>query len=178
MLNQGVPASNVIQAIEGSVEYRDNQVQQLYQRYLHRAADAGGLQGFVNFLAAGGTVGQVAAILVGSGEYAFWHGTNESFLVGVYEDALDRAADPTGMSNFSQALASGLSRTQAGGIIFGSPEFLDETVEARYQSILGRPSDPGGLSGFVTAMQHGASDQAVLALILGSGESFHNRTGT
>src|SRR5262249_55494644 len=82
------PAAFVL-AIQASTEYRTNEVQALYQRCLRRAADPGGLQAFVNFLGHGGTVEQVAAVMVGSPEYFQLHGGNNvSFLEALYLDAL------------------------------------------------------------------------------------------
>jgi hypothetical protein len=176
-LNQGGSAFNLIVAIESSTEYRIIEVQSLYQRYLHRQADMGGLQVFVNFLGTGGTVEQVAAILVGSPEYFQLHGgTNEGFLAALYEDALNRAADEGGQATFSQALNSGLSRLAVAGAVFGSPEFLADLVQADYQNVLGRQPDPAAQTAFLRALQTGASDQALLAALLGSPEAFGKRT--
>jgi hypothetical protein len=176
-LNQGLPRSSVVSAIEASAEYRNIQVQALYQRYLHRQADTVGLSNFVNALGAGFTVEQVAAILVGSGEYFQLHGSNNvSFLDAVYLDALDRLPDPTGQDAFSQALAGGMSRQAVASLIFGSQEYLGNLVESEYQSLLGRPSDPNGLAAFTQALQRGLTDQALVAIMLGSPEAFAKRS--
>src|SRR5262249_23639952 len=125
LLDQGVAPSTVIQAIENSGEYRTNQVQGLYQRYLHRQADPGGLQIFVSFLTTGGTLEQAAAIMAGSPEYFQLHGgNNTSFLDALYLDALGRTPDPFGQDAFSQALAGGMSRQAVASLVFGSGEFL------------------------------------------------------
>ena len=42
--------------MENSTEYQVIEVQALYQKYLHRAADPGGLSQGVNSLSAGGTL--------------------------------------------------------------------------------------------------------------------------
>jgi hypothetical protein len=175
-LNQGGSAFNLIVTIENSTEFRSTVVQNLYQRYLHRQADPGGLQSFVNFLGAGGTVEQVAGIMVGSQEYFQLHGgTTGGFLSAVYEDVLDRAADQGGMDTFGQALAGGVSRAAVATSIFSSPEYLSELVGADYQAVLGRPADQAGLAAFVQSLQRGFSDQQVLAFLLGSPEAFGER---
>src|SRR5262249_47667373 len=139
--DHGVSPRTVIQAIEGSAEYRTNQVQALYQRYLHRQADPGGLQGFVNFLA-GGTVEQAAAILAASPEDFQLHGGNTtSFLSALYLDALGRTPDTAGLEGFTQGLTAGVSRQAVTSAVFGSPEFLTNLVESDYASLLGRASD-------------------------------------
>jgi hypothetical protein len=176
-LDLGLPRSNVIAAIEGSGEYRTIEVQGLYQRYLHRQADPNGLNNFVNALAAGITLEQVAAFLVGSAEYFQLHGSNNvSFLDAAYLDTLNRLPDPTGQDTFSQALAGGMSRQAVASLIFGSPEYLGNLVESYYESLLGRPSDPGGLAAFTQTLQRGVSDQVVVAIILGSPEAFAKRS--
>jgi hypothetical protein len=175
-LDSGVSGTVVAQEIVASPEYRTNQVQLLYQRYLNRAADAGGLQGFMNFLGNGGTLEQVASLLVGSQEYFDQHGdSDETFLTGLYESALGRSPDVPGLVGFEQALQGGLSRTQAALAIFSSAEYDSDLVRSDYSSLLGRNADGGGLAFFVSELQHGGTDQLVLAQILGSGESFGNR---
>jgi hypothetical protein len=176
-LDGGVSPTTVVLQIESSQEYRSDQVNLLYQRYLHRNADQGGLQGFVNFLGNGGTMEQVAAFLVGSQEYFDDRGgNNETFLNSLYEEALDRQADRQGLVGFEQTLANGTSRTQVASLIFSSPEYLTDLVQSGYQSALGRKADASGLNFFVNEAQHGASDQLVVAQLLGSGESFAKRS--
>src|SRR5207302_911227 len=103
----------VVSAIDTSLEYRINVVQGLYMKYLHRAADALGLVGLVNFLAAGGTIEQEKAILLGSAEYYTNRGggTNNGFLTALYQDVLERTIDTAGQNFFNQELALGFSRT-------------------------------------------------------------------
>jgi hypothetical protein len=60
-----------VQAIFGSTEARVHTVAGLYDRFLHRAADPGGLSFFVGLLQSGAvTEEQVAAVLLGSAEFA------------------------------------------------------------------------------------------------------------
>jgi hypothetical protein len=152
-LNQGLSPTAVIVDIENSVEYRNIEVQNLYQHYLHRAADAGGLQGFVNFLGTGGTVEQVAAILVGSPEYFQLHGGNDQeFVEALYQDILNRQGDVAAMASFDQALGNGMSRQALAALIFASPEYRADLVEIDFQNYLGRQADPNGLAGFVNTL--------------------------
>ncbi len=177
LLNQGFARTQLVFILENTTEYRTAEVQALYQRYLHRQADAGGLGAFVHFLQAGGTVEQAAVALVGSQEYFDLHGdTTDGFLTALYEDALNRAPDPTGLSGFSQALAGGMSRGAVAGLVLGSPEYLMDLVESDYQALLARPADPQGLAAFTGALQQGAADEQVLAVLLGSPEAFGHRS--
>jgi hypothetical protein len=177
LLDTGGSAVSVVTGIESSTEYRTDVVQGLYQHYLHRAADANGLTGFVNSLGSGATVEQVAAVIAGSDEYFALHGgTVIGFLAGLYEDALNRMAEPGGLAFFSQALSGGLSRTQVAAMFFSSTEYRADLVQSDYQLALERHADVGGLFIFVSDLQAGASDQAVLAGILGSLEAFALRS--
>jgi hypothetical protein len=95
------------------------QTQKLYSRYLHRAADAGGLHVFANFLSHGGTLEQAAVVLIGSPEYRTKRGgnTDQGFLDALYQDALGRPIDASGQATFSAALTNGASHEAVAGAI-------------------------------------------------------------
>jgi uncharacterized protein (TIGR03118 family) len=172
MLNQGVPRSQIVQNIESGLEFRTDQVTAIYNQFLHRAVDPSGLATFTNLLASGGTVEQVEGTVVGSEEY-FQNrggGTNSGFLTALYQDGLNRAIDPSGQAMFSMELASGVTPGQVAAAVFGSSEFLQDTVQGFYQNLLHRAADPTGLNSFVNALQNGATDQQVMAAIAGSSE--------
>src|SRR5262245_12161852 len=105
-LDQGMTRTQVVAAIEQSMEFQTNVVQKGYQQFLHRAADQAGLNFWVNFLQQGHTVEQMEAGLAGSPEY-FQNrggGTNAGFLAALYQDALGRTIDAGGQAAFTQAL--------------------------------------------------------------------------
>src|SRR5262249_40451675 len=114
LMDQGMPASQVVSGIAGSTEYRTLQVQDMYTELLHRNADSTELNTFVDAMATGVTPEQVAVAISGSAEYFQTRGagTNEGFLSGLYEDQLNRAIDATGQAGFTSALANGGSRDQ------------------------------------------------------------------
>jgi uncharacterized protein GlcG (DUF336 family) len=173
VLNGGQADRNQVAiAIQTSPEYRARQVQELYNDFLNRAADPGGLNAFTNFLLGGGTVEQLSAVLTGSDEYFQTQGggTNAGFLAALYQDALERPIDPGGQAVFSQALGQGASRVDVAGVIFTSPEYRQLLVQDFFQDFLGRPADPGGLATFVGALQNGARQEGVVAAILASEE--------
>jgi hypothetical protein len=173
LLDQGFSRTTLVQSIENSAEYRGDLVQSLYQRFLHRAADAPGVQSGVAFLAAGGTVEQLQALLVGSQEYFQLHGgTNQGFVAALYQDALGRPIDPGALNALTQLLAGGASRSVIAASIFRSPEYLADLARADYQAFLGRPADPAGLAGIVQALQAGITDQTIVSILLGSPEAF------
>ncbi len=174
-LNQGGSTITVVQDIEASPEYRGDQVQTVFQRFLHRAADSQEQKNFVTLLGSY-TVEQVEAFVVGSQEYFALHGgNNEGFLDALYADALNRTPGMDELNAWQQALGS-QTRTQVAAAVFGSTEYLTDLVSNDYQSLLGRLADADGLAGFVQSLQGKNTDQSVLAAILGSGEAFADRT--
>jgi hypothetical protein len=177
LVDQGVSRTQVVLDIEASPEYLTDVVENLYQRYLGRLADPLGLTDSVAFLAAGGTVEGLSAIITGSAEFFQINGgTNGTFLNALYLEALGHPIDPIGASNATAALNSGSSREQVSAIIFTSAEYYTDLVQIYYQSYLHRPADPFGLNSFVGALQAGVTDQLVIANILGSQEYFNNAT--
>jgi predicted outer membrane repeat protein len=176
-LDHNVPPATVALELLGSPEYRSNQVQLLYQRYLNRSADAAGLQAFVNYLGQGGTLEQVAASLINSPEYFLRHGGSaETFITALYESALGRTPDTAGLLAFEQQLARGVPQSQVALEIFSSAEYLADLVQSDFQALFGRSADAPALSFFVNELQHGGTDQLVLAQLLGSAEAYMDRS--
>ncbi len=169
----GMTRDDVVLAIQNSEEHRRNQVQELYQTFLRRDADALGLSNFAAALQAGGTLEQVRAALTGSDEYFQTRGggTNDGFLDALFQDGLSRAVDATGRSIFTQALANGSSRRDVAEAVFVSTEFRQVFVRSLYQKFQRREVDDSGLNYFAgTALAQGATDEQVIAGIVGSDE--------
>jgi streptogramin lyase len=171
-IDAGVPRSQVVLGIENSAEYRIDQVEKLYQYYLLRDADAAGLQQAAAFLATGGTLEQLAALIAGSPEYFQIRaaGTAEVFLLYLYLDALKRAPDGGAETAFSQALAAGITRTQVAAVVFASREYKADLVQSYYQQFLHRTAAAAELNPWVSVLLEGARDEQVIAGILGSDE--------
>jgi trimeric autotransporter adhesin len=66
----GTPRSAVAMQVLTSVTGERALVQSIYQHYLHRAADTGGVNHYLQFLQQGGLDEEIVAQLVGSAEYA------------------------------------------------------------------------------------------------------------
>jgi Calx-beta domain/Domain of unknown function (DUF4214) len=172
-LSSGGSRTQMVEDIEASTEYRTDVVEAIYEKFLHRPADPSGLAAFVSMLGSGTTIEQAEAMIAGSGEF-FQDGgaTSLGFLDALYQDALDRAPDPTGLRIFEDAMAGGMTRQQVAAAIFASQEYLQDLVKGYYLQFLYRPADSGGLNAFVTAMQQGTTDQEVVADILASDEFY------
>ncbi|HVX12953.1 MAG TPA: DUF4214 domain-containing protein [Pirellulales bacterium] len=122
-----------VQGILGSNEYETHFVQLVYEDFLHRLADSGGLQYFVGLLGAGVSEQQVISVVVSSPEYFASHGdTSKGFVDALYEDILGRAADPAGEAywvsqldshalNTAQAIDAFLESSEGDALLINNP---------------------------------------------------------
>jgi hypothetical protein len=173
LLDGGTPRSQVVLAMEQSLEYRTDQVEQAYQAILGRQADPAGLQYFVGTMLAGRSLENVEASIYGSGEfYARAGGTVNGFLSQLYYSALGRAIDPAGQADFTAFLARGFSTFDVAFFVVHSIEARQRLVNGFYNEFLGRDADPAGLASFTAPRPGGTSDDLILAAILGSAEYF------
>jgi hypothetical protein len=164
--------------VETSLEFLTDQVEGLYQKYLGRAADSLGLSNAVTALSAGASLEEVAAGLIGSPEFLLDNGNNTTgALQALYELALGRAIDSTGLSNASAALAGGASLTDVALGVLTSSEYRTLLVQGYYTQFLERQADSVGLANAMAALNAGASDQQVIAGIVSSDE-FFNKTAS
>src|SRR5260370_38079018 len=106
----------------------------------------GGLATYTAVLAAGGTDEQVAAALAGSLEYfqVRGGGTNNGFLMALYQDVLNRVIDSSGQATFTQLLATGTNPTQAASILLRRTESFTGLVQTFFKPFLHRASDSVG----------------------------------
>src|SRR5262249_29781448 len=133
-LDQGASRTTIINELTSSGEYRQHQVEGLFEQLLHRSADPTGMQTYTAFLASGGTVEQVAAMLAGSQEY-FQNragGSNDGFLSTLFTDVLHRPIDAVGQAALSRALAGRATRQQVADQVFASGEYKGVLVEDYY----------------------------------------------
>lgn len=173
-LAAGLPRSVMAIQIEQTLEYARRTVSGLYNRYLHRAGDAGGVNFFAQLMLQGVTVEQISAVLIGSDEFYVVQGggTNDGFLNALYQDALGRPIDAGGLAWWNSVLAAGVSRTQVAVQILATTEYRQDVVQTAYQQLLGRAADPSGLAYWTNALNVGATDQQLNAALAGSDEYY------
>jgi hypothetical protein len=188
-LNSGTGLQTVADAFAASAEFQTDYgalgntafVTQLYQNALHRAPDAGGLNNWVTDLNSGMTRAQVVvgfsesqeaindfAAAVGQG---LWVGNVDAAEVArLYDTALGRLPDLSGLANWTNTLEVGASlQTVANGFV-GSAEFqanygaLDNTgfVSQLYQNALHRAPDTAGLNAWLAELNSGVSRAQVV----------------
>jgi hypothetical protein len=174
-LDSGVLSrAQVVAAITSSGEYQTDEVEQLYKHYLDRDVDPTGLSNALAALAAGETLEQVAAGIIGSPEFVNLHGRDTTVaLNALYELALGRAIDSTGLSNASAALAVGMSLSDVALGVLTSDEYRSDLVNSYYLLFLDRSADAVGLANAVSALDHGASDAQIVAGLVTSDEYFN-----
>jgi hypothetical protein len=176
-LSHGMSRLQVVENIENAStnEYRTDEVEALYNQYLHRVADPTGLANSVAFLQSGGTLEQLTSMLAGSLEYFNNSGgTNSGFLAAYYQDALGRAIDSSGSATWTAALAAGATRAQVAFAITTSLEYRQHLVASYYNTLLDRGTDPGSAT-WVNALIAGGRDEVVIASIVSLSE-FYNKT--
>jgi hypothetical protein len=189
LLNNGASPSSVVLSIQGSSEYLSLVVNALYEHYLDRPADAGGLASWTAVLSGGTTIESVTASIVGSSEYFTLVGnTNTAYVTSLYTNILGRTGSEAEIQSWVNQIQSGTSPTQVATTFLTSTEYRTDLItggpttlgtfpyapnwEGYYPEFLGRQADPDGLAVWLTAMANGATDQQVLASIFGSPEGY------
>lgn len=172
-LDAGVSRATVATAFWLSPEHRGVQVDTFYRLLLQREADPTGRAQWVNALLAGVSEVEIVATFVSSAEYTATHPTAESFVNGLYQDVLGRAADSAGAATWTQIVASGARNRAAVAYYFlTSEEAYLKALDDYYRHFLGRPADPAGLAGLLTVLEDGSNPAAIAAVFLSSPEYF------
>jgi hypothetical protein len=167
-LDQGLlTREQLAQSFLSSPEFFTHQVDQLYVRLLGRHADPAALASGAGFLAAGGHIDQLEAVLLGSDEYFHLHGgTNAGFLAGLEADVLGGAGD---LSPFQAELAAGTPRLVVAQRVLALPQAAAAAAQLLYQQTLKRSASPSELF-FPTVLLLQGNDTAVLLALLSSDE--------
>jgi hypothetical protein len=156
-----------------SDEYDQDFVTSAYERLLGRAPDAAGLSAWISAMQQGMTDERLEAGFVGSPEYLANHGgVGRSWLIGLYQDILNRTAGDAELNSWLAALASGMSPSDVAYDFTASVERKGLTVASDYMTLLGRAATQSELSAWTRALVAGLSDEDVSALFLGSAEYY------
>src|SRR5205807_2064194 len=101
---------------------------------------------FANFLAQGGTVEQLIAIIAGGDEYFSTRGsgTNDGFLDALFHDALNRSVDSSGRAFYDGQLSANVSRSQVVTEVVSSDEYRRDLVQSFYLQFLDRSAERTG----------------------------------
>src|SRR5207302_6686803 len=164
----GMLSQQVVLMILNSAEYRQDEVMNLYQTYLHRSASSIEISNFFN---GGVAVKQLIAQLSGGQEYLQNRvpgSTNASFITQVYVDLLGRTPNAAELQNWLNQLGSGQSRQQIVQMIDTSAEYRQALVQGYYQMFLHRAATSTDIAPWVSLLNTGATDEQVIAGITSS----------
>ena len=188
-ISQGKGTAAIATGFLGSLEFRLDVANELYQTYLQRSADLTGVNTIAQALLTN-TPEQEAAVLVSSTEFftnqAF--GTSAGFLTALYSDALHRQVDAAAQLNFGALnISDPTVRAQIAAQIFGSAEYQTDLINSPahtpqkynqgvpvgfYQTFLHRNADSAGLAAALAQYKAKQTDAQVIDTLLASGEFF------
>jgi subtilase family serine protease len=178
-IDNGVPRSTVVNAIDHSAEYFANIiVKPAYLNYLGRSADQAGLAYWVTLMQVYGlTDEQLEANFIASNEY-YVHagGTNVKWVDAMYVDLLGRAPDRQGEAYWVTQLALGVSRFTVAYGFAASLEREAQRIAFDYMHYLGRPPDASGLNYWLTQFALGATNESLITGIVSSNEYYAQHT--
>jgi hypothetical protein len=169
----------VASGIVNSTESLKDFVAGEYKTFLGRAPDSGGLQSWVSQLQNGMTPETVEAGIISSAEYLRNNGNdNTQWLTSLYNSLLGRAPDTTGLNEWLNALAAGMTPNQVAMDIAGSPEREAIIITNDYLSFLGRAPEAGAVNGWLNFEAQGNGRAAVATQFLASDEFFRDHANS
>jgi parallel beta-helix repeat protein len=178
-LAQGVPRQQVafqMVRIASFEEFQHDTVAALYEQYLGRVPDSGGLAYWSAYLYDGGTIEGMSQALVSSQEY--WQsrggGMADGFLKALFRDALGRQIDPAALTYFEGLVAEGASSAEIAEAVFASDEYHRLRVNSLFEQFLDRPADAGALAYFAGELDEGERDEIVISQLLASDEYYEH----
>lgn len=167
-LNAGLSPRDLVLAFQNSVEYRTDQIDDLYSQLLHRTADSFGKS---TFLALNWTPDRIRVSIFGSQEYFQTRGgsTVNGFLVALYNDQLGRSADAAGLQFWTKTVGATSRLDVASSFVFSFESSLNRVGDL-YTVYLLRSADSAGLAHWTSLLLEYDSMTNVLADILSSPE--------
>jgi hypothetical protein len=139
-----------------------NNLNQIYSQELGREADKDGLAFYLGQAQSGKSLDQIRAEIGGSTEGRAY---DVNAIQNIYSQELGRAADPDGLTHYSNELAKGVSPAEIRRQINLSNEglaFDKNMVLQAFQQQLGRAPETDALNYYTNALQAGTLPQAEL----------------
>ena len=172
ILNGSIDPFQLANFLTSSNEARGNEVDQLYSKYIGRAASPSERTALIGSLATM-TVRQIADLFMTSPEFAqVAGGTPSGIVTRYYQTVLGRNPAPAELSAWLQLVDSGTSLATVAGNFLDSPENILQRVGPIYAT-LGFSSVPDdSLAAIEFDLHHGAREENVNAAIVGSGGNY------
>lgn len=176
-VTDGADRGSVASAFIGSVERRSAVIEGLYERYLGRAADAGGLNYWIGIWNATGGPEHVQAGIIGSPEYyATAGGTDAAWVTALYQNILSRAVDQAGLNFWVQYIQNHSKQSVVLGFVT-SDEYRLGLIASWYQDYLRRPIEGSGAQYWLQRMRQGFPQEFIQIGILASDEYRNGAVG-
>ncbi len=102
---------------------------------------------------------------------------NNRFVDQVYQDLLNRQADPTGLAFFSGELDQGMTRSQVVAQLENTTEYRTVVVQKAFQQFLHRAADTAGVNFWVNFLQQGKTIEQLGEGLVTSSEYLQSRGG-
>ncbi len=160
-------------ALSVSDEWAGVQIEGLYTKILDRPSEPGGRAYWLEQVAGGLRIEDIAAEFYGSAEYFRRAGsTNRGYVERLYDDLLGRTADAEGRDFWVRLLDRGqISRVGAADEFYASIESRTDRVVGLFETVLGRFPDPGGRDYWVGQLRT-LGDVRLAAWLAASAEFF------
>jgi hypothetical protein len=173
LFDNGGTGFDVAHTLDTSPTYYTDLLGSYYQGYLNRPVDPAGIMFYTNLRMQGGGDLQVQAGILGSPEYFTNRGAgdNSDFLNALYQDLLNRPADPGAIATFLPLLNAATPRSQVASDVLNSSEYDTDLVNEYFLRFLGRPAGSSGPP-YVSELGQGVTDETVIAQVLGTPEFF------
>lgn len=181
-VQSGLSTQQVASGFVGSHEYRAEQINLLYEKYLGRKADSVGLAYSIALWNASGGPDQVLQVILGSPEFYARAGQlrpdlspDAAWVTLLYQDLLGRDPEP-------QGTAAWVNYVQTHGkqgvvlVFVASDEYRSDAISNMFQTYLGRSLDSVSAPGFLQAMRHGLTQDQLLTIIVSSDEYINKAT--
>ncbi|MBK5012080.1 DUF4214 domain-containing protein [Pseudomonas sp. S60] len=179
LVSEGTSLTDIANQFLNSAEFAGaasaQDINELYQAILGRAADADGSTAWQAVLANGGTLNDVAAGIALSNEAIQLDQSNGDFVRELYENVLGREVEQEGLDAWVSQLFNGTSRAEVAAGIVGSAEAAQKSnsdfIDSLYQSALGREADATGKAAWEAVLDNGGTHADVALGIVGSNEA-------
>lgn len=179
LVNEGTSLTDIANQFLDSAEFAGaasaQDINELYQAILGRAADEEGTTAWQAVLANGGNLNDVAAGIALSNEAIQLDQSNGDFVRELYENVLGREVEQEGLDAWVSQLFNGTSRAEVAAGIVGSAEAAQKSnsdfIDSLYQSALGREADATGKAAWEAVLENGGTHADVALGIVGSNEA-------
>lgn len=175
-LAAGGTPTGLVQLLQTTTEYLDDQVTLLYRRYLGRSPSAFEVGAVAGVLKSGATPEQMSTSLIGTPEFFSDFGSaNDVFVEGAFRATLGRApASPAELAAWDNLLAAGTTRPAAATLLLTTSEYLSDLIVSDFLAYLGRNPSAADMAAFLASAKGGVSSTNLAAIALGA--SFAART--